>query len=154
VERAEVVLHVGMGTFKPVETEFVEQHAMHGEWCSVPSETARAIADRPPNSRILAVGTTTARTLESYASPDEMLTAPSKDTHILITPGHRFRHVGALMTNFHLPRSTLLAMVAAFLDDDDRVRGRGLTRLLEAYRVAVEMGYRFYSFGDAMLILP
>lgn len=174
VHRAEVVLHVGMGTFKPVETEFVEQHAMHGEWCSVPEETAHRLRENrdapagsdarrqanggaPARSRsgfVVAVGTTTARTLESFDSPEEMLAAPARDTRLLITPGHRFRHVGALLTNFHLPRSSLLAMVAAFLDDDDRVRTRGLVRLLAAYRTAVEMGYRFYSFGDAMLILP
>ena len=103
---------------------------------------------------VIAVGTTTARTLESFASTDEMLASPHKDTRILITPGHRFKHVGALMTNFHLPRSTLLAMVAAFLDDDDRVRGQGLPRLIAAYGAAISRGYRFYSFGDAMLILP
>jgi S-adenosylmethionine:tRNA ribosyltransferase-isomerase len=164
IPRAEVVLHVGMGTFKPVETEFVEQHAMHSEWCTVPPETARAIqcattrptrrADGEEHGTILAVGTTTARTLESFASPDEMLASPARDTRILITPGYRFRHVGALMTNFHLPRSTLLAMVGAFLEDDDHVRGQGLARLIGAYRTAIEMGYRFYSFGDAMIILP
>lgn len=190
VDRTEVVLHVGMGTFKPVETEFVERHAMHGEWCEVPPETAHRLQRAPrasggsgssattphtfakarplhssaespstpaPHSRpptVIAVGTTTARTLESFASPDEMLATPAKETRLLITPGHHFRHVGALLTNFHLPRSTLLAMVAAFLDDDDRVRGSGLARLLSAYRTAVETGYRFYSFGDAMIILP
>ncbi len=170
VDRTEVVLHVGMGTFKPVETEFVERHAMHGEWCEVPPETAHRLQRAPHASEgsrspiatdphphpptVVAVGTTTARTLESFASPDEMLATPAKETRLLITPGHRFRHVGALMTNFHLPRSTLLAMVAAFLDDDDRVRGEGLSRLLAAYRTAVDAGYRFYSFGDAMVILP
>lgn len=156
VERREVVLSVGMGTFKPVETEFVEQHPMHAEWCMVPAATALAIRKRTAPSRalVLAVGTTTARTLESYRSTEEMLACPKRKTAVLITPGHRFAHFGALLTNFHLPRSTLMAMVAAFLDDDDRVRGRGLERLLAAYALAVKERYRFYSFGDAMLILP
>jgi len=155
VNRAEVILHVGMGTFKPVETEFIEDHPMHSERCSVPQATVAALVGASsPRSTILAVGTTTARTLESFSSPQEMLSAPHKDTRILITPGHRFKHVGALMTNFHLPRSTLLAMVAAFIDDDDRFRGLGLPRLVAAYRTAIELGYRFYSFGDAMVVLP
>lgn len=172
VERAEVVLHVGMGTFKPVEAEYVEQHAMHAEWCGVPRNTAECLGrlatrpapgprdhrsigrPSPPPPLVLAVGTTSARTLESFASIEEMIRVPAKQTRILITPGHRFRHVGALMTNFHLPRSTLMAMVAAFLDDADGVRGQGLARLLAAYHEAVARGYRFYSFGDAMLILP
>lgn len=160
VARAEVELAVGMGTFKPVETEYVEQHTMHSEWCTVPRETAEVIQQSLANrgasdaSRLIAIGTTTARTLESFATPAAMLATPSVLTRILITPGHRFRHFDSLLTNFHLPRSTLLAMVAAFLDDDDRVRGQGLARLLTAYRVAVDSGYRFYSFGDAMVILP
>jgi len=153
VARAEVVLHVGMGTFKPVETEFVEQHAMHAEWCSVPGETVRAMSGDEAR-RVVAVGTTTARTLESYASLEEMRSHPERSTRILITPGYHFKHVGALMTNFHLPRSTLMAMVGAFMDDDDSARGAGLERLIGAYRVAIEMKYRFYSFGDAMLIVP
>lgn len=160
VRRAEVELAVGMGTFKPVETEFVEQHAMHSEWCIVPRDTAELVQRTlaaPPTSdagRLIAIGTTTARTLESFASLAEMLATPSVFTRLLITPGHRFRHFHGLLTNFHLPRSTLLAMVAAFLDDDDRVRGQGLSRMLAAYRAAVDAGYRFYSFGDAMIILP
>lgn len=160
IGRAEVELAVGMGTFKPVETEYVEQHAMHSEWCTVPRSTAELIqrtlaaALTPDAGRLIAIGTTTARTLESFASPAEMLATPSVSTRLLITPGHGFRHFHGLLTNFHLPRSTLLAMVAAFLDDDDRVRGQGLARILAAYRTAVDMGYRFYSFGDAMIILP
>jgi S-adenosylmethionine:tRNA ribosyltransferase-isomerase len=157
VSRASVTLHVGIGTFKPVDAEFVENHPMHAEWCAVPSATVEAIARAhaaTPAGRVIAVGTTTARTLESFESTDEMRARPEKSTKILITPGHPFRHIEGLMTNFHLPRSTLLAMVAAFLDDDDRVRGQGLGRLLAAYAQAVEQRYRFYSFGDAMLILP
>ncbi|MCC6320381.1 MAG: tRNA preQ1(34) S-adenosylmethionine ribosyltransferase-isomerase QueA [Phycisphaerales bacterium] len=156
ISRSGAVLHVGMGTFKPVETEFVEQHPMHSERCAVPRETVEAIAESRDRraGRIVAVGTTSTRTLESFSSLDDMLRIKERDTRILITPGYRFRHTDALLTNFHLPRSTLLAMVAAFLDDDDRVRGRGLARLLDAYSAAVREGYRFYSFGDAMLILP
>lgn len=154
VSRAEVLLHVGLGTFKPVESEFVEQHAMHTEWCSVPASTAQALNSGRASGRIIAVGTTTARTLESFASLAEMLASPAKDTRLLITPGYRFKHLDALMTNFHLPRSTLLAMVAAFLDDSEPHRGRGLERLMTAYREAIDRGYRFYSYGDAMIVLP
>lgn len=157
ISRAGVTLHVGIGTFKPVEAEFVESHPMHAEWCSVPSATVEAIVKAraaAPRGRMIAVGTTTARTLESFESIDEMQAQREKSTRILITPGHRFRHLDGLLTNFHLPRSTLLAMVAAFLDDDDRVRGQGLGRLIDAYAKAIEQRYRFYSFGDAMVILP
>jgi S-adenosylmethionine:tRNA ribosyltransferase-isomerase len=157
VQRAEVTLDVGLGTFKPVETEFVEQHPMHTEWCSVPEATARAIAAaRDKGNRIIAVGTTAARTLESFDSPDEMLRAGSKETRLLITPGYRFRHVDVLMTNFHLPKSTLMAMVAAFLEapGSDKTPEGGIARLRAAYAAAVRERYRFYSYGDAMLILP
>lgn len=149
VSTASVVLHVGLGTFKPVETEFVEQHPMHAEWCVLPAATARAIAEtRARGGRVVAVGTTAARTLESFADVAAITDDAATSTRILITPGYRFRHVDALMTNFHLPRSTLMAMVAAFLGERD-----GLARLLAAYREAVQMGYRFYSYGDAMVIM-
>jgi S-adenosylmethionine:tRNA ribosyltransferase-isomerase len=156
VRRAEVTLDVGLGTFKPVEVEFIEQHPMHAEWCGVPEETAGAItAARQGGSRIIAVGTTSARTLESFESPEEMLRVHSKETRILITPGYRFRHVDVLMTNFHLPRSTLMAMVAAFLTPPESTTPQeGVARLKAAYEGAVREGYRFYSYGDAMLILP
>ncbi|MBM4108230.1 MAG: tRNA preQ1(34) S-adenosylmethionine ribosyltransferase-isomerase QueA [Phycisphaerae bacterium] len=165
VRRAEVVLHVGSGTFRPIEAEVVEEHRMHAEWCRVPEET-RAAMERARGGRVIAVGTTTARTLESYAAAlegDDDLRARVGasglargvwpdwlSTRLLITPGFRWRWCDALLTNFHLPRSTLLAMVASRLDDPPA----GLTRLLDAYRAAVSAGYRFYSFGDAMLILP
>jgi S-adenosylmethionine:tRNA ribosyltransferase-isomerase len=147
VQRAEVVLHVGAGTFKPVEAEHVEEHPMHTEQFVVPSRTMRAIIEtRASGGRVIAVGTTTARALESV----EALT-PERDiggsTQLLITPGYRFRHLDGLMTNFHLPRSTLLAMVAALFAD-------GVPRLLDLYREAIDHRYRFYSYGDAMLILP
>jgi S-adenosylmethionine:tRNA ribosyltransferase-isomerase len=203
VHRAECSLDVGLGTFKPVETEFLEQHPMHSEWCHVPPETADLLrqwhgptgpclgrlargpwvgdfsqhtpaessgsqptaaaetaatsAGRPmPRGRILAVGTTTARTLESFDSPEEMLLTPTKETRLLITPGYRFKHIDALLTNFHLPQSTLLALVAAFLSPPGRGGdpAHAIQRLKAIYAEAVRERYRFYSFGDAMLILP
>jgi S-adenosylmethionine:tRNA ribosyltransferase-isomerase len=174
VRTASVVLHVGLGTFKPVETEFVEQHPMHSEWCMLPAETSRAIIEtRKRGGRVIAVGTTAARTLESF---DELKTeadvsdtgtntplsqrggtqeAPSQagqshHTRLLITPGYSFKHLDGLLTNFHLPRSTLIALVAALLGSDET----GVPRLIEMYRSAIQHEYRFYSFGDAMLILP
>jgi S-adenosylmethionine:tRNA ribosyltransferase-isomerase len=161
VARAPVVLHVGTGTFKPVETEYVEQHPMHTEWCVCPAATARAIAQtRAAGGRVIAVGTTSARTLESF-SPEQLAHAAASGqdaqhaTNLLITPGHRYRNLDGMMTNFHLPRSTLLAMVAALLDErSGGGAGDGLGRLLEAYRVALQERYRFYSYGDASLILP
>jgi S-adenosylmethionine:tRNA ribosyltransferase-isomerase len=135
-----------------VEAEFLEQHAMHEEWCTVPRETVGAIERaRTAGGRVLCVGTTSARALESYAklaAVGEALPA-WLDTRLLIAPGHQWRWVDMMMTNFHLPRSTLLAMVASLFD-----RSGGLGRLKEIYRVAVGEGYRFFSYGDAMLILP
>ena len=155
VERADVVLHVGPGTFRPVETEYLEQHHMHAEHCEVSPETwARIVAARREGRRVIAVGTTTARTLESYALHMEGLNPSlptahpaSVNTALLIAPGYRWRVVDGLLTNFHLPRSTLLAMVGALFE-------AGLPRLIALYRSAVEGAYRFYSYGDAMLVLP
>ncbi len=159
VGRHAVTLHVGTGTFKPVETEHVEQHAMHAEWCAVPTETAQAMAAaRAGGGRVLAVGTTSARTLEGF-SPAQLAQAAAGTgacehwTRLLITPGWRWQNVDAMMTNFHLPRSTLMAMIAALLDDG-LGQGVGVTRLQAAYAQAMERKYRFYSYGDAMLILP
>jgi S-adenosylmethionine:tRNA ribosyltransferase-isomerase len=132
-----VTLHVGTGTFLPVRTERLEDHQMHAERYSVPDEAARAIERA---DRVVAAGTTVARTLETWAGTGEA----SGESRLFVYPGYRWRGVDALLTNFHLPRSTLLAMVMSF-------GGRDLVR--EAYRVAVEERYRFYSFGDAMLIL-
>lgn len=156
VERASVVLHVGTGTFKPVESETVEAHPMHSEWCSVDGETLGRV--KGATGRVIAVGTTAARALESYAGwegehPGEA--APGwMQTRILITPGYRWGFVGGMVTNFHLPRSTLMAMIAALLEPEGGGAGVGVSRLVEAYREAVSRGYRFYSYGDAMLILP
>lgn len=149
VEQRDVTLHVGIGTFRPVEAEFVEQHPMHEEWCSISRETIEAIGQaRKEGRRIIAVGTTSARTLEAYAAATEGGHVPeSLSTRILITPGYRWRWCDGMVTNFHLPRSTLMAMVASLL-------AGGVTRLKSLYAHGVEFGYRFYSFGDAMLVLP
>jgi S-adenosylmethionine:tRNA ribosyltransferase-isomerase len=136
-EVVRVVLHVGTGTFLPVRTEKLEEHRMHAEHYRVPEDAARSVAGA---GRTVAVGTTVARTLETWAATGEK----SGDSRLFVYPGYRWRAVDALVTNFHLPRSTLLAMVMSF-------GGQELVR--EAYRLAVEERYRFYSFGDAMLIL-
>ncbi len=136
-ELARVTLHVGTGTFAPVRTRRLEEHRMHKEHYYVP-ETAAVVVQRA--QRVLAAGTTVARTLESWAASGER----EGESSLFVYPGYEWRAVDALLTNFHLPRSTLLAMVMSF-------GGKELVR--EAYRVAVEEGYRFYSFGDAMLLL-
>ncbi len=144
VRRAEVVLHVGAGTFKPVEVEDPGEHVMHEERYTLPAETADAWrATRAAGRRVWAVGTTTVRTLES-AYADGALRSGSADTRIFIRPPRQVRSVDALITNFHLPRSTLIMLVAAFA-------GYDLT--LRAYREAIAERYRFYSYGDAMAIL-
>ncbi|MBS0195216.1 MAG: tRNA preQ1(34) S-adenosylmethionine ribosyltransferase-isomerase QueA [Planctomycetes bacterium] len=147
VTRLSVVLHVGTGTFKPVETEYVEQHPMHSEWCSMGTVTAEAIlAVRESGRRVFCIGTTAARTVETYAT----LPAPrpqSVATNLLITPGFQWRWTDALLTNFHLPQSTLLAMCASLFPG-------GIHRLKSLYKQALEADYRFFSYGDAMLILP
>lgn len=144
VRRAEVVLHVGAGTFKPVETEDLTRHVMHEEWFSMSEDAARTLNDvRQAGGKAWAVGTTAARTLESIAAPDGTLHAASGETALFIYPPYSFRAVDRLITNFHLPRSTLLMLVSAFA-------GHELT--MHAYRVALEEGYRFFSYGDAMLI--
>lgn len=144
VRRAEVLLHVGAGTFKPVEVEDPAAHQMHEEWYDVPGETARLLADtRRAGHRVCAVGTTSLRTLESVWRPDGSYAAGSGETRIFIRPPHVVRAADLLVTNFHLPRSTLLMLVAA-------VAGYDLT--MRAYETAVREGYRFYSYGDAMLL--
>lgn len=150
VQRAEVVLHVGTGTFRPVDAEFVEEHEMHEEWCSVGPSVRWAIERaRVAGGRVIAVGTTSARALESYGQREERGDSlpESISTRILITPGYRWRWCTGMMTNFHLPRSTLLAMVGSLYEG-------GVPRAMEIYRHALSAGYRFYSYGDSMLILP
>ena len=138
VQRAAVTLHVGAGTFQPVKTETLAEHVMHRERYHVPPETAQAIADcRARGGRVVAVGTTSVRTLESWAASGEA----SGDTGIFITPGFEFKVVHALITNFHLPRSTLMMLVSAFA---------GYDRIMALYCHAIAQRYRFFSYGDAM----
>jgi len=140
----ELLLHVGPGTFKPVETEDPSRHPMHAEWFAVPQPAARVINDRrAAGGRVIAVGTTAARALESGASPGGTVRAGEGWTDLFIRPGYEFRTVDALLTNFHLPRSTLLMLVAAFA---------GYQVTMHAYQVAIAEGYRLYSYGDAMLV--
>lgn len=141
-----VLLHVGLGTFRPVKAEDVEEHVMHSEYYEVGEQAARAINEvKAAGGRIIAVGTTSVRTLESAAKDDGTISAQSGTTSIFIRPGYRFKLVDALITNFHLPGSTLIMLVSALM-------GREYT--LSVYEEAVREGYRFFSFGDAMLILP
>ena len=141
---AEVVLHVGPGTFRPVTAEHVSDHVVEPEPFSVPRETAVAVsAARSRGGRVVAVGTTTVRTLEAVARADRGIDARDGEAGLVIVPGFTFRVVDALVTNFHLPRSSLLLLVAAF---------GGRERVLQAYAEALRAGYRFYSYGDAMLI--
>jgi S-adenosylmethionine:tRNA ribosyltransferase-isomerase len=144
ITTARLTLHVGSGTFQPVQDEDLSRHHMHAEWFSLPPETVEAAADtRRKGGRIIAVGTTTLRALESAADESDTLRAGSAETDLFITPGYRFRIVDRLITNFHLPRSTLLMLVSAFA---------GYERIRAAYRHAVEQRYRFFSYGDAMLL--
>lgn len=138
-----VTLHVGLGTFRPVSVERLDEHVMHHEWCELPQETVEAIGStQSAGRRVIAVGTTTVRTLESVAARGP-LTAWTGQTNLFIRPPYEFRVVDALLTNFHLPRSTLLVLVSAFA---------GRESVLRAYASAIAQRYRFYSYGDAMLI--
>jgi S-adenosylmethionine:tRNA ribosyltransferase-isomerase len=140
VERANVTLHVGAGTFQPVKTEHIDQHVMHHEWYQLPEQTIKAIERcRQQRGRVLAVGTTTVRTLESWARTGQT----QGDTDIFITPGYRFQVVDLLLTNFHLPKSTLMMLVSAFA---------GHSNIMRLYQHAIEQRYRFFSYGDAMLL--
>jgi S-adenosylmethionine:tRNA ribosyltransferase-isomerase len=144
---AEVLLHVGLDTFAPVSEENVEEHPIHREWCQVSEETVRQVrATKRGGGRVIAVGTTTVRTLESAARDvpnDEVIRSYEEMTDLFILPGYPFRVVDALITNFHLPKSTLIMLVSAFA---------GWENIRSAYEVAKEKRYRFYSFGDAMFI--
>ncbi len=145
VRRADVLLHVGAGTFKPVEADELGAHEMHEEWYRVSAETAAAVNDaRARRAKVWAIGTTTVRTLESVVDRSGLVHAGEGETRIFIHPPKVIRSVDHLVTNFHLPRSTLLMLVAAFA---------GLDLMREAYETAVREKYRFYSYGDAMLIL-
>jgi len=145
VQFAEVTLHVGLGTFLPVKAEKVEEHKMHSEWVELTAKNADLInIAKAEGRRVVAVGTTTVRTLEGIAKMFSKIKPYSGDINIFITPGFKFKIVDALITNFHLPKSTLLMLVSAFVGDTDFV--------LECYKQAIKEKYRFYSFGDAMLI--
>ncbi len=140
VARASVTLHVGAGTFQPVKTENLAEHRMHSEWYNIPPETLQAIADcRARGGRVVAVGTTSVRTLESWAQSGQT----RGDTQIFITPGFEFKVVDVLITNFHLPKSTLMMLVSAFA---------GFDHIRALYRHAIAHHYRFFSYGDAMLL--
>jgi S-adenosylmethionine:tRNA ribosyltransferase-isomerase len=141
-----LTLHVGAGTFLPVKAEDTADHAMHAEWGRVDAATADRInAARASGGRIIAVGTTSLRLLESAAGDDGIVRSFDGDTSIFITPGYRFRSIDGLMTNFHLPRSTLFMLVSALM---------GLEKMQAAYRHAIKENYRFYSYGDSSLLLP
>lgn len=146
IRRHIVTLHVGPGTFLPVKAADTDEHRMHAEWGTVSAETAAALNDiRRTGGRIVAVGTTSLRLLESAAREDGTIAPFADETSLFITPGYRFRAVDLLMTNFHLPRSTLLMLVSAFA---------GREVMLAAYDHAIAAGYRFYSYGDASLLYP
>ena len=144
VDVVEVLLHVGLGTFRPVKVDDVEKHKMHSEYYSVSQEAAKRINEaRAKGGRIIAVGTTSVRTLESTSAEDGKIVAGSGYTDIFIYPGYHYKAVDALITNFHLPESTLIMLVSAFA---------GYEETLNLYKMAVDMKYRFFSFGDAMFI--
>ena len=139
-----VTLHVGLGTFRPVKEDEIENHEMHSEFCIVPEETAKIINDtKAAGGRVIAVGTTSCRTLESFAGEDGTIQPSSGWTDIFIYPGYSFKCIDALVTNFHLPESTLIMLVSALA---------GREHVLQAYETAVKERYRFFSFGDAMFI--
>ena len=145
IQQASVTLHVGIGTFRPVEVEDITHHAMHGEWLEVPQSTVELIREtKASGGRVIAVGTTVVRALEGAAASGELQPFAGK-TELFIYPGYQWRVVDGLITNFHLPRSSLLMLVSALI---------GRQRLLALYQEAIAHDYRFYSFGDAMLILP
>lgn len=145
VEIAFVTLHTGLGTFQPVRVEEVENHRIHTEWYSIPEETVQAVySARERGGRIIAVGTTTTRTLEYAAGADGQITAGQGEADIFIYPGYRFKVVDTLITNFHLPESTLLMLVSAFAGSD---------YIRKAYAEAIRRKFRFYSYGDAMMIM-
>ena len=145
VEICEVTLHVGLGTFRPVKVDDVSEHHMHSEWYCLDDKASSILRKaRREGRRVIAVGTTSCRTLETVAAKDPGMHPCSGETDIFIYPGVPFRCIDGLITNFHLPESTLLMLVSAFYDRE---------KILDAYRQAVEERYRFFSFGDAMLIL-
>jgi len=145
VQLVNLLLHVGLGTFRPVQATDISQHQMHAEYYELTRQAAQTINEaRNRGGRIVAVGTTSVRTLETAADQEGIIHPGSGWTDIFIYPGYRYRAVDAMVTNFHLPKSTLLMLVSAFASRE---------KILEAYYAAIKERYRFYSFGDAMLIL-
>ena len=143
IEISYVTLHVGSGTFKPVRAKRIEEHEMHSEWFNIPKETSDYIQEAKSNgSRVICVGTTSLRALESAWNGDQVADGWA-ETSIFIYPGYRFNVVDALLTNFHLPKSTLMMLVSAFA---------GKKRIFDAYDEAIREGYRFFSYGDAMFL--
>lgn len=146
VQRSRLTLHVGVGTFRPVEADAITEHTMHSEWIDVPAATVEAIAaTKAQGGRVIAVGTTVVRALEGAAATTGTLQPMQGKTNLFIYPGFQFRVIDGLITNFHLPGSSLLMLVSALT---------GRERLLALYEEAIQQNYRFYSFGDAMIILP
>ena len=146
VKREMLTLHVGAGTFLPVKSDDTTHHKMHSEWGRIDEETAGRLNEaRKSGGRLIAVGTTSLRLIESAADDEGRIQPFEGDTAIFITPGYRFKAVDGLMTNFHLPRSTLFMLVSALM---------GLDVMKSAYAHAIEQGYRFYSYGDSSLLLP
>jgi S-adenosylmethionine:tRNA ribosyltransferase-isomerase len=144
VDRTTLTLHVGLGTFQPVSAEDIRQHRMHTELCTITEQAAKTLNSRSKSHKQIVVGTTTCRTLETAATEEGKIQSGTYSTDIFIYPGYRFKYVQALLTNFHLPRSSLLMLVSAFA---------GYDLIREAYRYAIAQRFRFYSYGDAMLIL-
>ena len=145
IEIIELTLHVGIGTFRPIKVDNLDEHTMHTEYYSISPEAAERINTlKAQGKKLLAVGTTSVRTLESATGEDGLIKAGHGETRLFIRPGYRFRAVDSLLTNFHLPKSSLLVMISAFMGNDLRIR---------SYEHAVEKQYRFFSYGDAMLIL-
>ncbi len=146
IRQAFVTLHVGIGTFRPVEAERITDHAMHAEWVELPEETVRLIQEtKTAGGRVIAVGTTAVRSLEGIATQEGTLQAHCGKVNLFIYPGYRWKVIDGMITNFHLPKSSLLMLVSALV---------GRSRLMALYEEAIAQQYRFYSFGDAMLILP
>ena len=145
IESVELTLHVGIGTFRPIETSRIEDHVLHAEWGELTAENARKLREtKAKGGRIIGVGTTSARVLETAAREDETIQPFAGETALYLRPGHTFRGIDALITNFHLPKSSLLVLVSALA---------GYELIRHAYDEAIRHEYRFYSYGDAMLIL-
>ena len=152
IEFEEVTLHVGRGTFEPIRTDKIERHKIRGEWAYISAKTAKAVNEaKKENRRVIAVGTTAARTLESFADKNGLLNSGAKEVDLYIYPPYNFKIIDGLITNFHLPESSLMILVSAFL----RFKNKEwkISKIIDIYKKAVAKKYRFYSFGDAMLIV-